>query len=286
MASTSRVRLVLILLVTGLIAGNVVSRFRPVLYQSTTVLQVMPPKLPGALHFDTIRTGSDDLYERLHRIKLVVQSRTNLESIAKALDIGKASQQPVVSASLLSQLRERTSIRIDAAGGAFLVTVSALDPNPKTAQDTAEKLAAVFVDKAVSDQTASNQFARHFYERQADRAGAELAMLSDHLSERRDANSLSRRIELEALQKSYKDLLAQRENARMMSDLLQEQGGEQLTAVEPAMLPEHPAGPSRLLFTMTGGLTGLLIAMLAILLSELRRFARNRRPLAPATIAD
>ena len=278
MTSASRVRLALILLVAGLVSGNVVSRLRPVLYQSTTVLQVTPAKAPGALQFDAVRRGSEDLYERLQAVKLVVHSRTSLEFFAKALELGKTA---VVPSSLLSQLRERTEIKIEnAAAGAYLITVNALDPDPRTAQRIAEKLSAAFIDRAVNDHKATSEVTLRFYERQVERAGAELALLSDQLSDRRGDSSLPRRMEVEAMQTSYKDLLARRENARMISDFLQGQGGEQFTLVEPAMLPDHPAGPTRLECTLFGGFTGLATALIAAFVLFLVGLGRARRVLA------
>jgi LPS O-antigen subunit length determinant protein (WzzB/FepE family) len=121
-----------------------------------------------------------------------------------------------------------------------------------------------------------------FFEQQVDYAAARLAVASEQL-QRDGGASLPKRMELEVLQSSYKQLLAKREEARMARDLNSRSLGERFRALDPANLPQEPVGPTRLELTLIGGTLGLLVAWIIVTADIVRRSLKNRREFMPAT---
>lgn len=107
--------------------------------------------------------------------------------------------------------------------------------------------------------------------------GAEIATLNQEIKtyQRRIENTPKREQELALISRDYettreqfRSLLGKRGEADMAADLEQRQQGEQFRVIEPAVLPERPAGPNRLRLLLVGMALALGAAGLAVVLAE------------------
>lgn len=76
--------------------------------------------------------------------------------------------------------------------------------------------------------------------------------------------------EYDVLQKSYENMLSNREVAGQAVNLEQSQNGEQFSLLEPARLPERPSRPNRPLINVFGILGGLAVGLALVALLEYR----------------
>ena len=86
-------------------------------------------------------------------------------------------------------------------------------------------------------------------------------------------------IESEALEASFKDVLAKLEESRMSVNLEQRQIGEQFKLLESARVAERPFSPDRRAYAGSGGVAGLAASLLlsfAIRWTRARRAAQHR----------
>lgn len=106
---------------------------------------------------------------------------------------------------------------------------------------------------------------------------AEIATLNGQIQayQRRIENTPRREQELalvtrdyETTREQFRSLLGKRGEADMAADLEQRQKGEQFRVIEPAALPERPAGPNRLRLLLVGLALALGASALAVLLAE------------------
>jgi len=106
---------------------------------------------------------------------------------------------------------------------------------------------------------------------------AEIAAFNQEIKtyQRRIENTPKREQELALISRDYettreqfRSLLAKRGEADMAADLEQRQKGEQFRIIEPAMLPERPAGPNRLRLLLVGLALALGASGLAVVLAE------------------
>jgi polysaccharide chain length determinant protein (PEP-CTERM system associated) len=72
------------------------------------------------------------------------------------------------------------------------------------------------------------------------------------------------------LQSTYQDLLAKREQSKMAANLERKAIGEQFRILEPALVPERPFSPNRLLIHLAGAGAGLAVGLLLVALLEYR----------------
>lgn len=74
-----------------------------------------------------------------------------------------------------------------------------------------------------------------------------------------------------ALQKSYSDLLAKREQSKLATDLERRQIGEQFKILDPASFPERPYNQvQRVAFSLAGAVAGLFIGLIGVAFGEYR----------------
>jgi polysaccharide chain length determinant protein (PEP-CTERM system associated) len=72
------------------------------------------------------------------------------------------------------------------------------------------------------------------------------------------------------LQQVYTNLLAKREDSKVVANLERRQAGEQFKILDPARLPERPVSPNRILINLMGALAGLGIGLGLATLLEYR----------------
>lgn len=112
---------------------------------------------------------------------------------------------------------------------------------------------------------------------EAKTTAAEIAQLSGQIQayQRRIENTPKREQELALVSRDYestrelfRSLLGKRGEADIAADLEQRQKGEQFRLIEPAGLPERPAGPNRLRLLLVGLALALGASGLAVVLAE------------------
>jgi polysaccharide chain length determinant protein (PEP-CTERM system associated) len=87
----------------------VVSRFLPNRYQSDTLIQIVPQRVPDSYVKTTVTT---DLDERLKSITQQIMSRTRLEEMITQLDLYTAERNKVPMEDLVARLREDIEIQV------------------------------------------------------------------------------------------------------------------------------------------------------------------------------
>jgi uncharacterized protein involved in exopolysaccharide biosynthesis len=243
------------------------------------VIQVVRPLMTSVTSDESTVAGNSDREDRQLVINAAL-SRTRVEQMVRQFDLYGSGQAKNVNDATLALARNRMNIREEGSSGKIMV--SFIDPVPGMAQRVAEHLGAIFIDGATQERSAKQEGTLTFFEQQVDYAAARLAVASEQL-QRDGGASLPKRMELEVLQSSYKQLLAKREEARMARDLNSRSLGERFRALDPANLPQEPVGPTRLELTLIGGTLGLLVAWIIVTADIVRRSLKNRREFMPAT---
>ena len=123
-----------------------VSRFSPNLYQSDTLIQVVPQRVPEEYVRATVTGRIED---RLQSLSQQVMSRTRLERIIQELNLYPEARQTGLMEDVVQQMRSR--IKVDIARQADTFTVSFVAGDPRTAQRVTERLASLFIDENLRD---------------------------------------------------------------------------------------------------------------------------------------
>src|SRR6187549_2765501 len=87
----------------------VVSRFLPNRYQSDTLIQIVPQRVPDSYVKSTVTT---DLDERLKSITQQIMSRTRLEEVITQLDLYGEERKTVPMEDLVGRLRDAIDIQV------------------------------------------------------------------------------------------------------------------------------------------------------------------------------
>jgi uncharacterized protein involved in exopolysaccharide biosynthesis len=161
--------------------------------------------------------------------------------------------------------------------------VSYTGSNPVTVMKVTERIASYVIDESMKDATRRSEGTLAWL--QAALEETEQRLVAAIERERKDQGaSVPRRLEVEALETTYKTLLARQTESRMQLDLNRRQMGEAFVLLDSAQVPQQPIGPTRLQVTLMGGAAGLAAAALIGLATSLRRLLRDRRKdLTPAT---
>jgi polysaccharide chain length determinant protein (PEP-CTERM system associated) len=127
----------------------VVSRFLPNRYQSDTLIQIVPQRVPDSYVRSTVTTNLD---ERLKSITQQIMSRTRLEEVITQLDLYAAERNSVPMEDLVNRLREDIEVAVTPprrVGGrladpdSFRLLFTYTDP--QTAMRVTEQLGSWFI---------------------------------------------------------------------------------------------------------------------------------------------
>jgi uncharacterized protein involved in exopolysaccharide biosynthesis len=86
----------------------------------------------------------------------------------------------------------------------------------------------------------------------------------------RSAELISLMRDYAAVNKTYNDLFAAREAAKMTMNLESKQLGEQFNVIDPARLPQRPSSPNRVTINLMGIIGGLALGLLLVAFMEYR----------------
>ena len=101
MTVASPIRLVLILLVVGLGAGYVYGRAQPVLYRSSAIIQVVPPRVPDTV----LKPSTPTLTERLLTTEATILSRQRLEHLIKEFGLYPEQNKTEIMEDIVARMR-------------------------------------------------------------------------------------------------------------------------------------------------------------------------------------
>jgi uncharacterized protein involved in exopolysaccharide biosynthesis len=280
MSVTSGTRLVLVLVVLGLGAGYLYGRAQPVLYRSSAVIQVVPPRVP-----DTILKAptTTPLADRLRATEATILSRTRLENLVKEFNLYPDEQSTELMETVLARMRRDIST---AALKGDVFQVQYVGGDPVIVMKVTERLASLFLEESLRDGQRRTEGTRSFLESRIEETSKRLVAVNAELEgAAHSPSAMPKRLELEVIQNIYKDLIARREEMLTTYNLQRRQIGEQFVLLDGAQVPRVPISPPRVVFTLGGGAVGLVVALLIVLGSYLRRFiGRGRdRDVAGAT---
>jgi polysaccharide chain length determinant protein (PEP-CTERM system associated) len=144
--------LLVVPLIVGSFGGVLMSRFLPNLYQSETLIQVVPQRVPESYVQSTVTARVED---RLQSISQQIMSRTRLERIIQEFDLYPEQRRTAIMEDVVEQMRDK-AIGIEMVGGrpgapvdAFRVKFTYVDP--RTAMRVTERLASLFMDESRRD---------------------------------------------------------------------------------------------------------------------------------------
>ena len=278
MTAASSIRLMLILSVLGLGAGYLYGRGQPVLYRSSAIIQVVPPRVP-----DTISKLSTPvpLGERLRVTEATILSRTRLEKLITEFDLYAEQRKTALMEDVVARLR-RNIATAPLKGDIFQVQY--IGDNPATVMKVTERLASLFLEESLKDGQRRAEGTASFLEGEIADAARRLTEVNAELERAgHGASAMPKRLELEVMQNIYKELITRREQARATVNLQRRQIGEQFVLLDPPRVAQRPIGPAPITYTLGGGAIGLAVAVLIFLASFLRRFSGGRGDVEGAT---
>ena len=280
MTTATRIGFTALLIALGLGVGYGASYIRPVLYESSAVVQIVPARVAPSLIDPANVPLTLPLEERLLTIEQMVLSRTRLEGLTK--EFGLFKDDGLLMQDTVELMRRRITFRPSTLA-VRQVVVSYADRDPRSAMNVTARLMTMVIDESLKDSERRAENTASFLESQTEYSRQELEALSMEVDRSgRGGVSLPKRLELDVLQTRYKTLLIKKADAKAIVDLERRQIGEQFNLIDPARVPTRPMGPTRLEFALAGGAAGLGIAGL-LMVARALRVQRDRRLLRPTT---
>jgi len=141
-----------------------IARELPDLFQSTALIQVVPPQVPANI----VRpVNSESLEARLPAMQQTILSRTRLERLIMEFNLYEKERKSQIMEEVVQNMRD--DIRVNPVkGDAF--TVSYKGRNPLTVMKVTERLAGYFKDESLRDGTMRAEGTNSFVESQAEEA--------------------------------------------------------------------------------------------------------------------
>ena len=255
---------------TGLVAYS-----QPVIYRSESRIMVVPQRVPESFVPSSMSTTLED---RLQGIKQQVLSRTRLERIIAEFNLYAVERKTGIMEDLVQRMRTR-DIGIETRpsghdGDAAVFTVSFQSVDPRTAMRVTEKLSSLFINENLEDRSRMAENTAQFLEGHSEALAKEVDEFAARMERDRIEHRTSPRsqvLEYEELQKTYRALLANRQQARIAASLEARQIGETFKLVDVARIPTRPEGPERLSIGLFGAGAGLGVGLLLMLAASMRK---------------
>lgn len=159
------------------IVASAVIYFLPDVFQSDTLILVVPQRVPESYVRATVTMRIED---RLQSISQQILSRTRLEKIIKDFNLYSRLRSTEVMEDIVDRMRRDISIEI-VKGDAFRVSYKA--GQPLTAMRVTERLASLFIDESLRDREALAEGTNQFLEAQLDEARRKLVENEKSLEE-------------------------------------------------------------------------------------------------------
>lgn len=157
--------LILAPLVIAVVGAALVTAELPNRYRSETVILVVPQRVPEAYVRSTVTSRIED---RLQTIQPQILSRSNLESIIRALDLYPDERKMLVMEDVVALMRlDIEGPRIE-RGDAFRVGYVSTDP--KLAQQVTERLASLYIAENLKERELQAEGTTQFLDAQVEDA--------------------------------------------------------------------------------------------------------------------
>jgi len=238
------------------------SYFLRSLYRSETVIQIRPAGLPDGV------AGSSSAAEHLRDLTRATLTRDQLETLIRDVGLYRDERAREPLSDLVRRMRRDIGVVVDAdADDEFRISFQS--PDPRLAMQTTARLASLLVEQNL--QAAERIYSTtQFLDSQVEDLRQRLIAEESTLAAGRAANGGRPRqadlVQYQVLQDRYKDALQKREQARSAASLERTSLGFQFKVTEPARLPEHPEGPSKLGVNTAGALAGLGLGLLFVVM--------------------
>jgi polysaccharide chain length determinant protein (PEP-CTERM system associated) len=176
-------------LFAGLFLALLYSRRLPDVYESDTLIQVVPQRIPDVYIKSTVTARVED---RLKAMTQAIMSRTRLEQVVETFDLypamrARATMQDVVE-------RMQSDVRVDMVGSnrerevdSFRITFSYGEPH--VAQQVTARLGSLFIEENARDRTSLAEQTSAFLDSQLSEARAQLETQEKKLEQFREQHS-------------------------------------------------------------------------------------------------
>jgi polysaccharide chain length determinant protein (PEP-CTERM system associated) len=139
------------------------SRSLPDVYRSTSLIQIIPQRVPTSYVQSTITSS---MQERLPALQQQILSRTRLERIIQDFALYQPERQSgQLMEDIVNNMRNRVGVA-SVKGDAFQVSFTS--DNPRTAMKVTERLAGLFVEENLRDREVLAEGANQFLDSQLD----------------------------------------------------------------------------------------------------------------------
>jgi polysaccharide chain length determinant protein (PEP-CTERM system associated) len=149
--------------VFGLVAGVGASSQIPKKYRSETLILVVPPRIPQEI----VPRNPETVAERLNTINDVIMSRSRLERIIQDLNLYDEQRGNKIMEDLVQRMRKDITVKIE---GKESFRVSYVSDAAKTAQMATDRLASLYIEENLHDQSTLAQSTNQFLESQLEEA--------------------------------------------------------------------------------------------------------------------
>ena len=262
----------------------------PPLYQSHTLVLVVPPRVPARFVEPAVRITLD---ERLRAISQLVLSRGRLEEMILQFDLYRSDRGlPTSDRDSVTNGRDlpapngprfrdaaiermRQDISVDVLADSF--ELAYVSPDPQVAWKVTERLTSLFIEANLRDREETSESARKFLNAQIEDIRSRLLKRTGitRPSPANPAEADVRALEHESLKTTYRDLLMKKDQAILSANLERRQIGEQFKLLDPARLPDVPISPDRTRLTLLGAVVGFCLGVAMMLAG---RYGPVKRP--------
>jgi uncharacterized protein involved in exopolysaccharide biosynthesis len=267
--------LIAVPVVLATIAAAIIASRMPVVYRSTSRIMIVPQRVPESYVRSSVDTKLED---RLASITQQVLSRTRLERIVTEFNLYADERKTAIMGDLIQRMRTHDidieTIPAGRDGDAPTFSISFQSADRRTTMRVTERLASLFINENLQDRAHSAENTQMFLEGELEGLARQVDDFAARMEQDRLAHRTTPRsdvIEYEEMQKTYRELLGKRHEARLASALEDRQIGEQFRIIDPARIPDRPEGPDRMSIILFGAGTGLAAGFLMMLVGSMRR---------------
>jgi len=254
----------------------------PPTYRSMARLRVVPARIPEAVVESPVRLP---LRDRVQHLSAQVLSQTGLERVILDRQLYRVNSSGGASAPVSAGVieRMRRDIQVQLSPDDQSLEVSYQSPNPRVAQQVAERLASLYIQNSVQDRAIGAESLEEFLEAQIADVRLRLLRHAEAIRLAVDVHAPEvevERLEHEQLTSTYRGLLMKREQALTAASLERHQIGESFRLVDSARLPQTPISPNRRLIAGEGAVVGFLLGVTMMLAGRNGSFRRLKKELA------
>jgi polysaccharide chain length determinant protein (PEP-CTERM system associated) len=164
----------------GLVAAAtaLVARSLPNMYQSETLVQIVPQQVPSSFVRPVVTTSIED---RLQSIRQQILSRTRLEQLITQFNLYPEARQNGIMADVVQQMRDH-DIQIQVVNGNSF-RISYIGPDANTVAKVTSRLASLFIGESLQDRKNLSEGTNDFLEQQLVKAHDQLQDIEGRLAD-------------------------------------------------------------------------------------------------------